>query len=76
MFNCMVLLIQMDLRAVYHAHLSWHISNPPEALYCPQNEVLCPCSHTELLVVVPLDVSRPSSWNSLPLLPLRSNSSS
>ena len=61
MFSGMAFLIQMELRAI--CTLSWHISDLTEALCCPQNEVSCPCSHTELLEV-PLNVwaSQVSQW--------------
>lgn len=47
MFNCMALLMQMELRVV-HANLCCHVSEPPKALCCPQNEAEAPCNHTEL----------------------------
>ena len=63
MFNCVSLLMKMELRAVCHANMSCrHISGPPEALYCPRNDTSAPCNHTEMLVV-PLNISRPSAWN-------------
>lgn len=61
--------MQMELRVVYHANLSCHISDTPDVFYCSENEALSPRNHAELFAL-PLNISRPSAWIS----PLSSSS--